>query len=222
MSEDNVNKDNENADDVATLKEKLEKTENEKVALEMKLRESDDDLYSEDYLTFLQDKKEKKRSDGTSGFGGKISEYSEEQLQEMGTNNLPQLVKIIAGEVYTQIRGEDDRDKTKTERDAQKKRVAKARVEIKDFASKRPDFKEVAPMIKDLSDENPKLSLKQLYQLAGGKHPDGVKKEDPKKKDGDKTNQPPDTKPAGEGGMKKSDKNLSLREVIAEEWQKHK
>lgn len=222
MSEDNVNKDNENADDVATLKEQLEKTENEKVALEMKLRESDDDLYSEDYLSFLQDKKEKKRSENTSGFGGKIAEYSEEQLQEMGTNNLPQLVKIIAGEVYTQIRGEDDRDKTKTERDAQKKRVAKARVEIKDFASKRPDFKEVAPTIKDLSDENPRLSLKQLYQLSGGKYPDGVKKEDPDKKDGDKPKSPPDTKPAGEGGMKKSDKNLSLREVIAEEWQKHK
>jgi len=191
MSEDNVNKDNENVDDAATLKEKLEKVENEKVALEMKLRESDEDLYSEDYLNFLQEQKTKKRSDGSSVFGGRMSDYSEEQLQDMGTNNLPQLVKVIAGEVYTQIKSETDKRQTREELSAQKKRIAKARVEIKEFASKRPDFRNVAPTIKDLGDENPKLSLKQLYQLAGGK-------------------------------IKKSDKDLSLREVIAQEWQKHK
>ena len=219
MSEDNRNKDDENADDAATLKEKLEKSENEKIALEMKLRESDEDLYSEDYLNFLQEKKTKKRSDETSGFGGRMSDYTEEQLKEM---ELPQMVKIVAGEVYTQIKEESDREKTKDERDMHKKMVAKARIEIKEFATKRPDFKNVAPIIKDLGKENPKLNLKQLYQLAGGKYPDGVKKEDPKKKDGDETKQPPNTKPEGEGGMKKSDKNLSLREIIAEEWQKHK
>ena len=62
MAEPNVNKDNDNVDDAATLKAKLEKVENEKIALVMKLRESDDDLYSDEYLAFLQDKKEKKTS----------------------------------------------------------------------------------------------------------------------------------------------------------------
>lgn len=218
MSEDNVNKDNENADDVATLKEQLGKTENEKIALEMKLRESDEDLYSEDYLNFLQEKKGKS-SQNDSGFGGKMTDYSDEQLQGM---ELPQLVKIIAGEVYTQIKGESNKDRTRVERDVQKKRVAKARTEIKEFAIKRPDFKNVAPAIKDLGDDNPRLNLEQLYQLAGGKYLDGVKKEVSDKKDGDKTKQPPNTKPEGEGGMKKTDKNLSLREVIAEEYQKIK
>lgn len=215
MSEDNVNKDNENADDVATLQAKLDKTENEKVALEMKLRESDDDLYSEDYLSFLQAKKEKNRSTA-SGYGGRMSDFTDEQLQGMDP---AQMAKAIAGEVYSQIRNESDMNQTRTERDAQKKRVAKARVEIKDFAAKRPDFREVAPTIKDLGEDNPKLSLAQLYQLAGGKFPDGVKKD---VKEDNKTKQPPNTKPTGEGGMKKSDKDLSIREVIAQEWQKNR
>lgn len=218
MSEDNVNQNNDNVDDATTLKEKLEKAENEKVALEMKLREADEDLYSEDYLSYLQNKKQKDSPQGNSGFGGRMSDFTEDQLQEMGTSNLPQLVKIVAGEVYDQIKSENNKSQTKTEREAQKKRVAKARIEIKDFAAKRPDFKNIAPMIKDLSDENPKLSLKQLYQLAGGKYPDGFKKEE---KD-DKGKGIPNTKPTGEGGIKKSDSDLSLRDVIAEEYQKLK
>ena len=133
MSEDNVNKDNENVDDAATLKEKLEKVENEKIALEMKLRESDDDLYSEDYLNFLQEKKTKQRSNGRTGFGGGMSDYSEEQLQDMANNNLPQLIKIVAGEVYTQIKDEEDKNQTRKEREAEKKRVASAREEIKEL-----------------------------------------------------------------------------------------
>ena len=221
MSDDKVNKDNnDNADDAATLKEKLDKIENEKVALEMKLRESDDDLYSEEYLAFLQDRKTKKNSQGSSAFGGRMGDYTEEQLQDMGANNLPQLVKIIAGEVYGQIRNEDNIDKTREQREAQKERVMAARIEIKDFAANRPDFKEVAPTIKDLGNKHKNLSLKQLYKLANGKYPDGKKKEDPKNEEKGKSKSPPDTKPHGEAGMKGSDKNLSMGEVIRQEFDK--
>lgn len=220
MSEDNVNQNNDNADDAATLKTKLEKSENEKAALEMKLREADEDLYSDDYLAYLQNKNQKDAPQGGSGFGGRISDYTEEQLQEMGTGNLPQLVKVIAGEVYTQIREEDNKVDTKKERDAHKKRVVKARTEIREFATERPDFKELAPTMKDLGDNNPNLNLKQLYKLAGGKYPDGFKKED---KDKDKEPKPaPNTKPEGEVGIKESDGNLSIREVISQEYKKIK
>ena len=225
MSEDNVNQNNDNVDDATTLKTKLEKSENEKAALEIKLREADDDLYSDDYLAYLQNKNQKDAPQGGSDFRGRISDYTEEQLQEMGTGNLPQLVKIIAGEVYTQIREEDNKVDTKKERDAHKKRVAKARTEIREFATKRPDFKEIAPTMKDLGDNNPNLNLKQLYRLAGGKYPDGFKKEESgKDKDKDKGESlsPPDTKPIGEGGMKGTDKSLSIREVIADVYQKQK
>ena len=220
MSEDKVNQNNDDADDAATLQTKLDKAENEKIALEMKLRESDDDLYSEDYLAFLQDRKTKQSSQGGSAFGGRMGDYTEEQLQDMGTNNLPQLVKVIAGEVYTQIRSENDKEKTRSELNAQRERVAEARVEIKAFAVERPDFKEVAPAIKDLGKKHPKLNLKQLYKLAGGKYPDGKKKEDPNKEEKGKVKSPPDTKPKGEVGMKESDKNLSIREVIRQEYDK--
>jgi len=211
MPEGEVNKNNDNADDAATLKARLEKSENEKVALEMKLSESDKNLYNEDYINYLNDKKSKQRSQGTA-FGGRIADYTDEQLAEMG-NNIPQLIKVIAGEVYDKVRTEGDRKETIEEVRAQKKRVAEARVEITGFAAVRPDFKELAPTIKNLSDQHVTLNLKQLYKLAGGKYPDG-KKEDPTKD----TKGSPDTRPKGEVGMKGSDKDKTMREVISEVW----
>ncbi|MCJ7714733.1 hypothetical protein MUO66_09805, partial [Candidatus Bathyarchaeota archaeon] len=204
-----------NADDAATLKERLEKSENEKVALEMKLSESDKNLYNEDYINYLNDKKSKQRSEGAA-FGGRIADYTDEQLAEMG-NNIPQLIKVITGEVYDRVRTEDDKRQTTSEVKAQKKRVAEARIEITGFAAIRPDFKELAPTIKNLSDEHGTLSLKQLYSLAGGKYPDGKKGDPTKDIKGN-----PNTRPKGEVGMTGSDQDKTMRDVISEEWDKIK
>ena len=79
MSEDKnkQNNDNDVVEDTATLKEKIEQLENEKAAIEMKLKKSDDDLYSEEYLGFLQEQK-KKQPQSAFMSGGRLSDYSEE------------------------------------------------------------------------------------------------------------------------------------------------
>jgi len=206
MSEDNRNQKNDTADDAATLKERVEQLENEKAAIEMKLRKSDDDLYSEDYLEYLNEKKNKQPSQNTFMSGGRLTDYSEDEIANLP---MPKLVSLIAGEVYSQLKNESQKEMTKKEMTEHKKMVTTAREEIKGFASTHPDFKNYIAKISELSDENPNLKIEQLYVLAGGKL-------EPKKES------PPDTRPRNEGGMKQSDKNLSLREVIAQEYQKLK
>jgi len=209
MSEDNVNKNNEDSD----LKKRIEQLESEKAAIEMKLRRADEDLYSEEYLEYLQEKKQKQPPQNSFMSGGRLNDYSEDEIKELP---LPKLVGLIAGEVYSQLKTESQKEMTKKEREEHKKKVAKARAEIKQFAKEHPDFKNYVAKIDELSATHPTLNIEQLYVLAGGKL-EGKSPEKQKVKE-----PPPDTRPQNEGGMKKSDANLSMREIIAQEYQKIK
>ena len=211
MSEDKnkQNNDNDVVEDTATLKERIEQLENEKAAIEMKLKKSDDDLYSEEYLEFLQEQK-KKQPQSAFMSGGRLSDYSEDELKEMP---IPKLVSLIKSDVYVQLKEENQKEDTKKEMYEHKVRIARAREEIKEFAKTHPDFKNYVAKISDIADENPNLKIEQLYVLAGG---DLSKKQEVKKI------VPPNTRATVEAGVKQSDKNLSLRDVIAREYQKLK
>ena len=208
MSEDKLNV-NESDD----LKKEIEQLKREKSATELKLRRSDEQLYDEEYLTYLQDKKGKQQPRNSFMSGGRLSDYSDEEMQ-----NLPvsKLAMGIANEVYGQLKADENKKTTSAQSIARKKKVADTRIEIKEFAKDHPDFWNFAAKIDELADENPKLNTSQLYQLAGGKL---ESKEQPPKQE-PKKEPPPNTRPQNEGGMKKSDKNLSRREIIAQEWQK--
>ena len=211
MSEDklNVNDDND-------LKKEIEQLKREKSATELKLRRSDEQLYDEEYLTYLQDKKGKQQPRNSFMSGGRLSDYSDEEMQ-----NLPvsKLAMGIANEVYGQLKADENKKTTSAQSKAHKKKVADTRIEIKEFAKDHPDFWNYAAKIDELADENPKLNTSQLYQLAGGKLDN---KEPPEKKQEPKKTTPPNTRPGNEAGMKQSDKNLSRREIIAQEYQKLK
>lgn len=207
MSEDNENQ-NQNDD-----KKEIEQLKNEKAAMEMKLRRSDEDLYSEEYLAFLQEQKNKPPSKNSFMSGGKLSDYSEDEIKDLA---LPKLVGLMVGEVYGQLKGEEQKKMTIKEAKEHKKRVADARTEIKDFAVDYPDFWNYAAKIDELAQQNPNLNAKQLYVLAGGKVEEKTKQE-PKPKPN-----PPDTRATVEAGVKQSDKNLSRREIIRQEYQKLK
>ncbi len=212
MSEDNKNQ-NQNDD---SKNNEIEQLKREKAAIEMKLRRADDDLYSEDYLNFLQEQKGKQQPQNSFMSGGRLTDYSEEELKEVPINKL---VGLIAGEVYGQLKGEEQSKITKEQRDKRKERVAATKLEIKKFAKDHPDFWNYVARIDELADKNPNLDTEQLYVLAGGKLEE---KPSEKKKQEEKKKEVPDTRPGIEAGMKKSDKNLSRREIIQEEYQKLK
>ena len=215
MSEDKDKQIDDNTDDAVTQKDKeIEQLKNEKAAMEMKLRRSDEDLYSEEYLAFLQEQKSKPQSQNNFMSGGKLSDYSEDEIKDLP---LPKLVGLMVGEVYGQLKNEEQQKMTVAEAKEHKKKVADARLEIKNFAKDYPDFWNFAARIDELAQENPKLNAKQLYQLAGGK----LKDEKPTDKQETKPT-PPNTRTTVEAGVKKSDNNLSMREVIAQEFQKLK
>ena len=214
MSEDKDKQIDDNTDDAVTQKDKeIEQLKNEKAAMEMKLRRSDEDLYSEEYLAFLQEQKNKPQSQNNFMSGGKLSDYSEDEIKDLP---LPKLVGLMVGEVYGQLKTEEQKKMTVAEAKEHKKKVADARLEIKNFAADHPDFWNFAPKIDELAQENPKLNAKQLYVLAGGK----VEEKTTVKQETKQT--PPNTRTTVEAGVKKSDNNLSMREVIAQEFQKLK
>jgi len=198
------------------LKKEIEQLKKENAAKDMKLRRSDEDLYSEEYLAFLQEQKGKQPSQNSFMSGGRLSDYSDEELQ-----NLPisKLAMGIAGEVYNQLKGEEQSKMTKEQITKRKKKVANTRIEITKFAKDHPDFWNYVARIDELADENPNLNTEQLYVLAGGKLEE---KEPPPKKDEKDKEPPPDTRAKGEAGMKKDHSNLSRREIIQQEWQKLK
>ena len=212
MSEDKDKQYDDNTNDVVTQKDKeIELLKNEKAAMEMKLRRSDEDLYSEEYLAFLQEQKNKPQQQDNFMSGGKLTDYSAEELTNMP---VPKLVGLMVGEVYGKLKNEEQKKMTVVEAREHKKRVENARLEIKNFAVDHPDFWNFAPRIDELAQENPNLNAKQLYILAGGKVDDKpTDKQEGKLK-------PPNTRPQNEGGMKKSDYNLSTREIIEQEYKK--
>ena len=211
MSEDKQNNENLNDDPNANEVEQLKR---EKAAMEMKLRRSEEQLYDEDYLNYLQEKDKKKAPQNSLFSGGRLSDYSEEEMQ-----NLPvsKLAAGIASEVYNQLKSDENTKMTKEQARLRKEQVAATRVEIKNFAKDHPDFWNRVDEIDRLSDKNPNLNTEQLYVLAGGK----LEKEPPTKKE-EKPKPPPNTRATAEAGMKQTDKNLSRREIIQQEYQKLK
>lgn len=212
MSEDNLNK---NLNDDSKNKE-IEQLKREKAVMELKLKRSDDDLYSEDYLNWKNEQKNKPPPQNNFMSGGRLSDYSEDEIKEVP---ITKLVGLMIGEVLNVVKGEEDRKMTKEQSVKHKKKVIDKRAEIKLFAKDYPDFYNYVIRIDELALENPNLNTEQLYQLAGGKLKE---KEPPPKKDEKKKEPPPDTRPGAEAGVKKSDKNLSRREIIQEEFQKLK
>ena len=209
MSEDNLNQ-NQNDD----LKDKeIEQLKREKAAVEMKLRRSDEDLYSEEYLAFLQEQKNKPQQQNSFMSGGRLSDYSEEEIQNMPISKLTVLMR---NDIYNQLKSDEQNKMTREQMVERKKKVANVRIEIKNFAKDHPDFWEYADRIDELSNENPNLNTEQLYKLAGGKL-----EEKPSIKQEPKPN-PPNTRATVEAGVKQSDKNLSRREIIRQEYQKLK
>jgi len=209
MSEDNLNQ-NQNDD----LKDKeIEQLKREKAAIEMKLRRSDEDLYSEEYLAFLQEQKNKPQQQNSFMSGGRLSDYSEEEIQNMPISKLTVLMR---NDIYNQLKSDEQNKMTREQMAERKKKVANVRIEIKNFAKDHPDFWEYADRIDELSNENPNLNTEQLYKLAGGKL-----EEKPSIKQESKPN-PPNTRATVEAGVKQSDKNLSRREIIRQEYQKLK
>lgn len=206
MSEDN-NK--QITDSSAGLKEELDRVKSENAALAMKLKKAEDEIYNEDYLAFVQDRKDK-QPDRQIMTGSRLADYSDEEIQNMP---ISKLVGLIRGDVIAEIRSEQSRDMTKKELEQRKKNVARAKIEIKEFAKNHTDFPDYVDKISELADANPNLNIEQLYILAGGKL-ESVKKEDNKPKP------PPDTRSQVDSGVKKSDKNLSMREIIREEYKK--
>ncbi|MBE3086625.1 MAG: hypothetical protein IMZ64_10470 [Bacteroidetes bacterium] len=212
MSEDKDKEIDDNTNDVVTQKDKeIELLKNEKAAMEMKLRRSDEDLYSEEYLAFLQEQKNKPQQQDNFMSGGRLSDYSADELTNMA---VPKLVGLMVGEVNSRLEERENKKMTVAQAKEHKKRVENARLEIKHFAKDHPDFWNFAPRIDELAQENPNLNAKQLYILAGGKVDDKQPdKQEPKPK-------APNTRPQNEGGMKKSDYNLSTREIIEQEYKK--
>ena len=210
MSEDNEN--TKNNDD---LKKEIEQLKKENAAKDLKLRRSDEQLYDEEYLNYMNEKDKTQKPQSNFMSGGRLSDYSDEEMQ-----NLPmsKLVTGIANEVYNQLKGEENRKLTSQQSKARKKKVADTKIEIQKFAKDHPDFWNYVARIDELADENPNLDTEQLYVLAGGKLED----KQPPKKDDKKKEPPPNTRPQNEGGMKKTDQNLSTREIIAQEYQKIK
>ena len=209
MSEDNKQNLNDDPKD-----KEIEQLKKEKAQFEMKLRRADEDLYSESYLKFLQEQKGKETPQNSFMSGGRLSDYSDEELQ-----NLPisKLIPGIAREVYAQLKGEEQSKMTREQANKHKKKVADTKTEIKKFAKGHPDFFNYVARIDELADENPNLNTEQLYVLAGGKL-----EEKPPKKQEEPKKEIPDTRPQNEGGMKKSTQNLSRREIIQREYKKLK
>jgi len=213
MPEDNnKNNNNDAAEDAATLKGRLEQVENEKAAIEMKLRKSENDLYSEDYLEYLQNKNKQQAPQNKFMSGGRLTDYSDD---EMGSMAVPKLVGLMVHEVYSQIKEDENKKETKKQMDERKKRGRSAKEEVMAFAKTHPDFRYYVAKIDELSEKHPTLNIEDLYEKA--------KREEAKinpPKEEKKT--PPNTRATVEAGVRQSDKNLSLREVIAQEYQKLK
>ena len=208
MSEDKTVQVNDDSKD-----NEIEQLKREKAAMEMKLRRSDEDLYSEDYLAFLQEQKNKPQQQNSFMSGGKLTDYSEDELQNMPISKLSVLMR---NDVYNQLKNDEQNKMTREEANKRKKKVADTRVEIKNFAKDHPDFWNFVDRIDELANENPNLNTEQLYALAGGKVEEKTTvKQEPKPT-------PPNTRATVEAGVKQSDKNLSRREIIQQEYQKLK
>jgi len=212
MSEDNNNKQTNDGND--NLKEELDRAKSEKAVLEMKLRKSDNDLYSDDYLEYLQNKKESKPQQNSFTSGGRLNDYSDEEISNMP---ITKLVGLIKNDVYTQIKSEDNKERTKKQRDDDKEGANRKKVEAKKFAREHPDIVDYLDRISELEAKHPTLNIEDLYEKAKRE----ALKNNPQKQ-GEKPKLAPDTRPQAEGGIQKSDKGKPYREIISEEYKKLK
>jgi hypothetical protein len=211
QNQNNQQNDNNGVDErLSALEQRLEKAENEKMAMKMELDKANNDLYSDDYVEFLSQK-----NNPNAGKKDPLADLDEEKLQNLGMKDI---VALATQNAIEAIRAEQIKTQTKQQLEQRKQRVAEARKEIAEFGQSHPDMKQYLGRISELADENPRLKLPQLYRLAKAEDEDNTtSKTEPKKE----TN--PDTKPRQEVGINKDEaRSKSLREVIAEEYKKTK
>lgn len=178
-------------------------------ALELTKQQSDDDLYSEEFLDFKKSKnKQQKVVEGSFSTGSRMNDFTADQLKEM---ELPKLVELIAKEVYINVAEEQERKDQTVSLSRQKEIREEKREEAVKFATTHSDLKKYIAEIAKLERKNPNLNIAQLYKLA-------KEDEEPPKKGEPKL--PPNTRDEVSTGVKKSDENLSYREIIKQEYDK--
>jgi len=188
---------------------RIETLEAKLAAYELTKQQSDDDLYSEEFLDFKKNKNkvQQKVEQGSFSTGSRMNDFTSDQLKEM---ELPKLVELIAKEVYINVAEEQDRKDQTVSLSKQKEIREEKREEAIKFATLHPDLKKYIAEIAKLEKKNPNLSIAQLYKLA--------KEDEPEKKGEPKPI--PNTRDEISTGVKKSDENLSYREIIKQEYDK--
>ena len=202
MSEDNQEKET-----VDESTQKIEELEAKNAALEFKMQQSDDEIYTEDYLNF---KKSKTKGSG-KGFsaGSRITDFTEEQLAEMPMTKVIELAsKEGAIRVYDRLEEDKSKEGLKTQKATQQSK----REELIKFAEKHPDIKKYLPQVGKIEKANPNLNIAQIYSL--------IEKEEPVTKATTKPKLPPNTRDGVVGGIKQSDNNLTFREIMRQEANK--
>jgi len=206
---------NQEKETVDEKSQKIEQLEAQLAAANLKARQSDDEIYSEEYLEFKRNKNKPKNQIKQGGFstGSRIGDFTEDQLREM---SIPKIVELAAKEAYIALREEQAKNNESMTLKQQKAMMQKKRKEANDFALKHPDLKLYINEIAELEANNPNLNIEQLYKLAKKDKTPPAKEEESAPKG------QPNTREDINTGIKKSDKNLSYREIIAEEARKLK
>jgi len=202
MSEDNQEKET-----VDESTQRIEELEAKNAALEFKMQQSDDEIYTEDYLNF----KKSKTKSNSKGFstGSRITDFTEEQLAEMPMTKVIELAsKEGAIRVYDRLEEDKSRDGLKTQKATQQSK----REELIKFAEKHPDIKKYLPQVGKIEKANPNLNIAQIYSL--------IEKEEPKSEPKPKPKLPPNTRDGVVGGITQSDNNLTFREIMRQEANK--
>ena len=210
MSEDKE-KNLEKKETVDEKEKKIGELEAKLAVYDLQKQQSDDDLYSEEFLDFKKNKNkvQQKVEQGSFSTGSRMNDFTSDQLKEM---ELPKLVELIAKEVYINVAEEQDRKDQTVSLSKQKEIREAKREEAVKFAADplHYDLKKYIAEIAKLEKKNPNLSIAQLYKLA--------KEDEPEKKGEPKPI--PNTRDEISTGVKKSDENLSYREIIKQEYDK--
>lgn len=198
---------------LSALEQRLEKAENEKMAMKMELDKANNDLYSDDYVDFLSQK-----NNPNAGKKDPLADLDEEKLRNL---DMKDIIALATQNAIETIEQRQTKQQTKQQMEERKKRVTEARKEITEFSQSHPDLKQYLGRISELSDENPRLKLPQLYRLAKAEDEDNTTSKPEPKKEDKQANSNPDTKPRQEVGINKDEaRSKSLREVIAEQYKK--
>jgi len=212
MSEDKE-KEKENNSEIKKLKAKI-------ATLELEKQKIDQEIYGDDYLAFKKEKKKKQQNGNPFSTNRGLTEFSKEEIEGM---DLQKVVTLIAGEVYSKIKGERDSEKEKEKNTKAQEIAKKKHKEALEFAEKNPDVIDYLPRIAELEKKHPTLDLQDLY--------DKAKKEKQPSQSSDETGQDkvkgkeepkvnPDTRDKFGDGFKQTDKDKTYRQIISEEYDK--